>query len=171
MTEQKTDSVVETRAELTKKQIYDRLSEQWDFEAIIEPYRDGGTQERPVTRTWGIVIDWLHVKKRYPLEIIGPAILFVMQRIKAEGPFKGNGTYGSAGDQFDQALRATCDGLMRDQLKKEVIQRIGTMKGKAMGVFIQGVAFSSVPWFIKMFTANYWRYRKARKQSGTTQRN
>lgn len=154
-----------TRPELTKKEIYDRISRSWDFEGMIEPYRDGGTQGNKVVRTWGIVIDWLHVKKRYPVEIIGQAILIVMQRIKQHGHFNGDGTYGSAGNEFVEALRSTCDALMRAQMKKDVLGAIGQMRSQDMSRFIAQTVFSSLPWWVKLGTKNYWKFRKVLKKA------
>ena len=104
----------------SQEEIFRKLEEDWDFEKLIEPYREGGTKDQPVRRTWGTVIDWLVNKRKFPPDIVGAAIFLVWMKIKRDGPFKGDGTWGSAGNEFVQTLRVVCASLMQEHMSKKI---------------------------------------------------
>ena len=80
-----------------------------NFDKLIEPYTDGGTEEIPVERTMGTIIDYLVNKKGYPLDTVGAAIFTVFFQMDAGITFKGDGSYGSEGRQLVTAIRMVCD--------------------------------------------------------------
>ena len=72
---------------LSEAEIFKKLEDEWDFEALLEPYREGGPgPERPVRRTWGTLIDWLKNKRGFPPDIIGAAIFGVGWGISGQCP-------------------------------------------------------------------------------------
>jgi len=96
------------------------ISEQLDFEELLEPYREGGrSAEHPTRRTIGTITDYLLHKKKYPKEVVGAALLAVFLELKAGKVFEGDGTYGSPGRQFVTYIRHTCDTLNRRRLEDE----------------------------------------------------
>jgi len=80
-----------------------------NFDKLLEPYKDGGTEEIPVERTMGTIIDYLVNKKGYSLDTVGAAIFTVFFQMDAGITFKGDGSYGSEGRQLVTAIRMVCD--------------------------------------------------------------
>ncbi len=104
----------------TQKEILEHMAaDQIDFEELLEPYREGGTQQFPIRRTMGTIVDYLLNKKKYPKEIVGSAVLGVFLELKAGRRFHGDGTYGSPGRALVSYLRRQCDTLLHIQHEKE----------------------------------------------------
>jgi len=140
---------------------------EYDFEAVMKHYEEGGTPDNKVTRTWGLVISWLVEKKKFPLEVVGAAILITMERINKEGHFKGIGDkYGSKGREFDRNLAATCEMINNQKLTNEAFKSIAEARAPYMQLFISKQTFSLFPWWVKMLSWKYWKYRKWSKKHG-----
>lgn len=150
-------------ADMTEQQIMDKINE-FDFEKLMEPYREGGSEDKPVDRTLAMCIDWLVNRKKFPVEVVGGAILLTFMRIMKEGHFKGDGSYGSAGDKFDQNLRQAADVLNQKNLLAKTYKALAEGRAVAMKRFILDLNFTSWPWFIKMVSIKYWKYRTLRRK-------
>jgi len=87
-----------------------------DFDKLLEPYRDGGTENKPVERTIGTIIDYLINKKGYPLDTVGAAIFTIFFRLDAGLVYKGDGSYGSKGRELVTSIRMLCDEYTRTKL-------------------------------------------------------
>lgn len=148
-------------SKLTEKQVLERLEEEWDFEKLIEPYREGGTPQHPVRRTWGTVIDWLVNKRKFPPDIVGAGIFLVWMKIKRDGPFEGDGSYGSAGNEFVQSIRVMCASLMQQHMSKQIFSGMAGEIEKRIKESIKAEIFYLFPWFIKMFSIKYIKHRRA----------
>lgn len=145
-------------ADMTDKQILDKVNE-FDFEKLMTPYKDGGSEDKPIERTMGMIVDWLVNRKKYSVEIAGGAILLTFMRIMKEGHFKGDGTFGSAGDELDQNIRQAADVLNRRTLLAETYKKLAEGRAVEMKRFMLDTTFRAMPWFIKMFSIRYWKYR------------
>ena len=146
---------------LSDQEIFNKINE-LDFEKLMEPYRDGGTENKHIRRTIAMEVDWLVNRKRYPVEVAGGALLLTFMRIMKEGQFKGDGSYGSAGNEFDQNVRQAADILNRKALLSETYKTLAEGRSIAMKKFIVDISAdtSFSPWFIKMFSVKYWKYRR-----------
>jgi hypothetical protein len=147
------------KPELTQDQIFQKLEEEWDFEKLLEPYREGGTKSDPVRRTWGTVIDWLVNKRKFPPDIVGAAIFLVWMKIKRDGHFKGDDSYGSAGNEFVQTIRIMCASLMQQQMSKKIFSGMAGEIENKIKAAIKADFFYLTPWFVKMFSVKYWRHK------------
>jgi hypothetical protein len=152
MAEQKTDAQI-----WEDKKIY-------DFSAIIKNYQKGGTKNVPVRRTWGTVVDYLLNKKNYPPDIVGSAIMLTFLRIKEQGHFEGDDTYGSAGREFVTSIRSNCDMLLHYQLMGEIYKAVAESTGRDMTLFVGGVVTPLMPWWVKIGSIGYWKYRWHRRK-------
>jgi hypothetical protein len=155
---------------ILREKVYDKLAREYDFTEILMPYREGGSSDHPVERTWGLIISWLLDKKKYPLDVIGAAIMLTIDHIKREGDFKGDGKFGSAGNQFDQTLLGICDQIQKQKLVDLTYKSIVESRTPHMQLFISGQVFNSIPWWVKIFTWSYWQFKKIRRKSGTPKR-
>lgn len=90
-----------------------------NFDTILEPYREGGTKENPVTRTVGTIMDYFMNKKKYPPEIVAASVLTVFKEIKDGKEFRGDGTYGSPGREMITYIRVRCDQLLHKKQEQE----------------------------------------------------
>ena len=156
------------RKNVTKAEIYKKIADTWDFDEIIKPYEVGGTPDHPVKRTWGLVISWLVDKKRFPLDVIGAAMMLTVEKIKREGDFEDTGKHGSMGDQFDSNLLATCDLIQKQRLVNLTYKSIVESRGPHLQLFITRQVFNLIPWWVKMVSWKYWKYRCAVRKHGTS---
>ena len=136
----------------------------FDFSKIIKHYSEGGTEDVHVGRTWGTVVDYLLNKKNYPADIVGSAIMLTFLRIKKQGHFAGDDTYGSAGREFVTSIRSNCDMLLHYQMMGEIYKVVAESSGRDMTLFIGGCVTPFVPWFIKLFSIGYWKFRWQRRK-------
>ena len=96
-----------------------------DFNVLLEPYKEGGSLNSPTERTIGTIIDYLIHKKKYPLEIVGSAILEVFLLLAHDKVvFRGDGSYGSKGRELVTAIRIVCDRKLQGRLEDQVMQDI-----------------------------------------------
>lgn len=108
-------------AKLTEQQIWDKKNE-FDFEKLLDPYREGGTETKPVRRTMGTLIDWLLNKKKYPIDVVGAALLKVFLELHQGKRFEGDGTYGSPGHELCLGLRTVCDEMNKVTVQNKMYQ-------------------------------------------------
>lgn len=124
-----------TAKQITPEEIWAKKNE-FDFEKLLDPYREGGTETTPVRRTMGTIVDWLANKKKYPIEIVGAAILLAFMDLRNGKRFDGDGSYGSKGNDFVQSIRAICDKLARKQLEGDVYKRLAEARVEEIKAFI-----------------------------------
>ncbi len=160
--------MIKQGSQLTEKEVFEKIAAEYDFEKILIPYKEGGTKDHPVERTWGMVVSWLHDKKRFPLDVIGAAIMLTVDRIKKEGHFKGTGKYGGDGRVFDHNLLATCDLIQKQRVVDLTYKAIVESRAPHMQLFVTRQVFSLLPWWVKMWTWRYWKYKRAVRKHGTS---
>jgi hypothetical protein len=98
----------------------------FSFDKAIAPYKEGGPNaQHPVERTWGMVINWLHGKLGFDTETVGAAILLVTLELKNGLVFKGDGSYGSPGNEFDHYLKKVCLRLKERNNEQMVFATMG----------------------------------------------
>jgi hypothetical protein len=152
-------------------EVLQKLKEDWDFEALIEPYKDGGKPDMKVERTWGTMIDWLMNKRKFPPDVVGASIFLLWMRIKQDGHIphdldeKGRPIYGSAGRKFAHALAGICAGLMKEKISGNIFSDMAnTIEGRVKAAFRNDI-FSLMPWFVKMFSVHYWKHRSRMRKA------
>lgn len=91
-----------------------------DFNALLEPYKEGGTESDPVERNIGTITDYLLTRKKYSYDIVGKAIFKVFIELSNGLEFEGDGSYGSKGREMVTYLRKTCDLLNHKELKVNI---------------------------------------------------
>lgn len=151
---------------------YRKSEEIWDeksafnFEKLMDPYREGGSQTRPVKRTMGILVDWLVNKKKYPIDVAGAAILIVFTEMFKGREFAGDGTYGSKARELDTVIRMTCDKLLQNKLKNKVFASIASSRMALINEFInREVELKTYPLIKKIFCRKKWRSLQKEYQS------
>ena len=145
------------KVKLTKEEIY--AKKEFNFEKLLEPYREGGTENAPVKRTMGTILDWLVFKKKFPPKIVGAALLLTFIELKNGRVFKGDGSYGSAGNELVRSILMLCGELGKGDLKNAFYKTIAEAKIKETGLLIDKKIGKALPWFIKPFSAVWWRTR------------
>ena len=146
------------KKELTEQEIFDKINE-FNFDKLMEPYKEGGSEDKPVERTIAMDIDWLVNRKKYSVEVAGGALLLTFMRIMKEGHFKGDGTYGSKGHEFDQNLNQAAAVLQKKALLSETYKKLAEGRAVEMKRYMLDTSARFSPWFVKMFSINYWKYR------------
>jgi len=146
------------KEKLTDQEILDKINE-FDFEKLMEPYREGGSKDKPIARTMGMIVDWLVNRKKYSVEVAGGAILLTFMRIMKEGHFKGDGTFGSAGNELDQNIRQAADVLNQKTLLAATYKKLAEGRAVEMKRFMLDTTFRAIPWFVRLFSIKYWKYR------------
>jgi hypothetical protein len=147
----------------------DPIQDIWDeknafnFDRLLEPYRQGGTESAPVTRTIGIIIDWLINKKKYPVDVVGAAIMIVFWEMHKGKEFLGkSNAWGSKGDELDNYIRVTCDHLLQNKLQDQVFASIAGGRMAMINEFInKEVLIRTYPWYKKLFLRKRWKTIKA----------
>ncbi len=156
-------------AKLTREEVEERRY-QFDFEKLLDPYREGGTEKEPVRRTMGTIIDYLLNKKKYPQEVVGAGILAVFMQLKNGKVFPGDGTYGSRGRELVTAIRIACDRLARKKLQADLYGQIAQGRMEEMKTFISNQMLVTIsplfltPWYKKLPFSKYKKWRKALKK-------
>lgn len=134
----------------------------FDFEKLLDPYREGGQVAAPVERKLGLIIDWLINKKRYPVEVVGASILIVFWEMFNGKEFAGDGTYGSKGRELDLYLRTTCDKLLQQKLQEKVFASIAGGRMAMVSEFIKReVELKTYPRIKKIFGRKKWKAKQA----------
>jgi len=96
----------------------------FNFDKLLEPYSEGGTEQSPVTRTIGTITSKLIIAHRIPPDIVGLALFKVFWKIAEGLEFKGNGKYGSKGAELFSCIKAQCVDLTQDKCSNEVIKKV-----------------------------------------------
>ncbi len=146
-----------SKTELTQEEIL--AKKEFNFDKLLEPYREGGTKENPVTRTIGTILDWLIFKKKFPPEIVGAALLLTFIEIKNGKVFKGDDSYGSAGNEMVRSILMLCNELSKGKLKDKFYKTIAEAKIEETGLLIEKKIATAFPWFLKPVSAVWWRHR------------
>jgi len=149
---------------LSTKEIFAKLDEEWNFEKLIKPYEEGGTKDLPVKRTWGTVIDYLVNKRKFPPEVVGAAIFLVWIKIKKDGHFKGDGSYGSMGREFVTTLRVMCAQVAREKLTTNMMTNLAGEIGNRIQVAFKNDFWTEMPIFCKVFSFNFYRFLWKKKR-------
>ena len=139
---------------LTPREILEKKKEyEFDFEKLLDPYRQGGTKDVYMQRTMGTIVDFLLNKKRYPVEVAGAAILKVFLQLHAGQQFKGDQSYGSPGRELVTHIRQTCDQF------NTVLQQRQMYQWMAENVFSSVAQWAAQetkrqlrPWWKRLFT-------------------
>jgi len=145
-------------------EIFARLDEEWNFEKLIEPYREGGKPDVPVKRTWGTIIDWLVNKRKFPPEVVGAGIFLVWMKIKRDGHFKGDGSYGSAGEEFAHSIRIMCAQVAQEKLTTHMMTSLAGTIGEKIQVAFKNDFWIQMPWFVKFFSLKYYKFLVAKRR-------
>jgi len=147
---------------LTKEEIY--AKKEFNFEKLLEPYTEGGTESDPVKRTMGTILDWLIYKKKFHPEIVGAALLLTFIDLKEGRVFKGDGSYGSAGNELVRTILLLCNKLSQGKLKDVFYRKVAESKMKETSLLISREVVSALPWFIKPFSAKWWKNRPRKEK-------
>ncbi len=101
------------------------LKQKFNFDKLLEPYQEGGSEESPIQRTMGTITSKLMVSYRIPPDIVGLAIYKVFYKIANEGlKFKGNGKYGSKGKELFSCIKAQCLDITQNQCADKVKEEV-----------------------------------------------
>jgi hypothetical protein len=155
---------------LSQEEAFKRLEKEWDFENLLDPYRQGGTPENPVKRTWGTIIDWLINKHKFTPDIVGAGIFLVWMQIKKNGHFQpdynpeGEPVWGSAGHKFVMSIRIICASLIQQKMSQKIFSGMAGQIESHIKTSLTADLWSNMPWWLKLFSAKWWKYRKQRKQ-------
>lgn len=152
-------------AHKSAKEIWDEKSA-FDFEKLLDPYREGGTPDQPVARCMGTIVDFLVNKKRYPVDVAGAAILIVFTEMFRGREFAGDGSYGSKGRELITAIRLACDRLLQNKMQDKVFASIAGGRMAMINEFIgREVELRTYPRWRKIFGRKKWRARQAEYQA------
>mgnify|MGYP001462336294 CR=1 FL=1 len=148
---------------------YKKAEEIWeeknkfDFDALLEPYCEGGTQNAPVRRTVGTMLDYLINKKQYPVDVAGAGFLLVFKEMFDGKNFKGDGSYGSPGRELMTYVRMKCDEINQRKLRSKVFETIAGARMQALEELAFQTVRQQLPWFICAVAPNTWEWRRKRK--------
>lgn len=150
------------KAQITQEDALNKIKEEWDFEKLLEPYKESGHVDMPVERNWGTIISWLVNTYKFPPDIVGAGIFLVWMKIKRDGHFKGDGKYGSPGREFVHAIRTMCASVMQERVTKKIFSGMaGKIEQQIKSAFVSDF-WAMMPWFIKMFSFKYWKHKIVR---------
>ena len=136
-----------------KPDVFQETENEFSFERLLDPYREGGTPEQPVRRTMGSIVDYLVNRKKYSMEVAGAAVLIVFTEMKNGRKFKGNGSYGSPGAELVSEIRRVCDRLSRDNQQKQMYQFIADNVFKTIAQWAADEAIRQrKPWYRRLFS-------------------
>jgi len=136
---------------------------QFDFNELLRPYKECGTEENPIERNMGLIVFWLTVKKRLPIDIVGGAIFTVFMKILEEGDFKGNAAYGSAGNELDQAIIQVAQDMYNEKTMTGMYKKLASGRYPEMKRYIMGAQFEAQAWCFKMWSVKYWKFRALKR--------
>lgn len=148
---------------LTKEEIYEK--KEFNFEKLLDPYRDGGTENDPVKRTIGTILDWLIFKKKFNPKIVGAALLLTFIELKNGKSFKGDGSYGSAGNELVRSILMLCSELSQGDIKNAFYKTIAEAKIEETGLLIDRRIGKALPWFLKPFCSVWWKTKGKNESS------
>lgn len=146
----------------TTRQIWEEKST-FDFDKLLEPYKQGGTRENPVERSIGTIFDYLINKKRYPVDVAGAALLIIFNDLHKGKVFEGGNRWGSSGRQLVTAIRMKCDEILQYKLKQQVFESIAGARMEALQELVFESVHSQTPWFVRVWAPRSWRWLRRRK--------
>ncbi len=98
-----------------------------NFDKLIKPYREGGSERSKVIRTLETISAKLLVAYKFSPEVVGAAVFLVFYKIAYQGlEFKGDGSYGSKGRELFSCIKAQCVAMTQ---KKAVEIITGQIEG------------------------------------------
>lgn len=151
---------------MTQEMVLDKLKREWDFEQLLEPYRDGGPDKlHKVERSWGTIIDWLINRHKFPADVVGAGIFLVWMHIKANGHFNGDGSWGSAGNQFVHAIKTSCASIMQQQMSQQIFSGMAGEIEQKIKMAYQHDLWRNIPWWVKMFAMNWWKFKSVQRKA------
>jgi len=148
--------------------VYKNADEIWaekskfDFNALLEPYIEGGTENQPVKRTIGTIVDYFVNKKKYTPDVVGAALLIVFKEMFEGRSFKGDGSYGSPGREMVTYIRLKCDEINQNKLRSEVFETIAGARMEALHELVYRINRDNLPWFIRMVAPKTWEWKRKR---------
>lgn len=144
----------------------------FDFEKLLDPYREGGTKEQPVRRCMGTIVDFLVNKKKYPVDVAGAAILIVFTEMFKGKAFNGDGSYGSCGRELITAIRMACDKLLQNKMQDKVFASIAGGRMAMINEFInREVTLKTYPRWKKIARRGQWKKLQEEYQALVEQAN
>ena len=146
------------KTELTEAEIY--AKKEFNFEKLLKPYTEGGTENHKVKRTIGTILDWLIFKKKFDPKIVGAALLLTFIELKKGKVFKGDGSYVSAGNELVRSILMLCSELSQGEIKNTFYKTIAEAKIEETGLLIDKKIGKALPWFLKPFSAIWWKTRR-----------
>lgn len=147
---------------------YKKADEIWaekskfDFNLLLEPYIEGGTQNQPVKRTIGTILDYFINKKKYPVDVVGAAVLITFKELFDGKSFKGDGSYGSPGRELVSYIRIKCDEINQNKLRSEVFESIAGARMEALHELIYRINRDNLPWGIRLVSPKTWEWKRKR---------
>lgn len=150
---------------LTLDEIYAKVKKDWDIEELIKPYRDGGTQEHPVERSSGTILDWLINKKKFPPEIAGAGLLSVLMEMKRGKRFLGDKSYGSKGREFIFYVAQRCNDFNQHKLQSEMYKTIAGARLELMDEAIFEMVRTQMPSALMWLSPGTWRWLRKKRQA------
>lgn len=140
----------------------------FDFNRLLKPYQEAGTENNKVTRTMGLIIDYLVNKKKYGIDIVGAAIMIVFWGLYSGKKFVVDGSYGSAGRELVTNIRMVCDAINRERLASKLYKKVAESRFEDIKIMVMRAGFNMLPWFVKMWSVKYWKFklwqRRTRKE-------
>lgn len=91
-----------------------------DFKKLLEPYKDGGTEQHPVERTIDTIAGKLIIANKIPPNIVGAAVFQTFWELSNGLEFKGSEKYGSAGNGLFHYIRNKCVELGQEEAREKV---------------------------------------------------
>ena len=149
---------------MTLDEIYKKIKADYDIESVLEPYKEGGTEQQPIERSSGTILDWLINKKKFPSDIAGAGLISTLMELRSGKSFQGDGTHGSKGHELVHYIAQKCDSFNKQKLKVEMFKTIAGAKIEVMNEVIFERVRAQLPWFIRIVAPGSWRWLRNRKK-------
>lgn len=140
--------------EMTRETIQELIEkpDDFSFEDLLDPYREGGTLEQPARRTWGTISLWLIDKLKFSPEIAGAAIFMVCLEMRNGLKFEGDGEYGSPGRDLVHYIRQTAITIRQKRAEEQIFGLIGRkFYGQMEGYISEQIKKAMKPWWRRIF--------------------
>lgn len=99
----------------------------FDYNKLLEPYKEGGTESHPVERTLDTLAGKLIIANKIPPKIVGASIFTTFWELANGLEFKGDGRHGSAGAQLYNYIRNKCVEMGQEDAKQQAFNAISTI--------------------------------------------
>lgn len=110
--------------QLTLEEIYKKIKDDYDIEKLLEPYKEGGTENEPIERSSGTILNWLINKKKFSPDIAGAGLISVLMELRQGKKFDGDGSYASAGNDLAHYIAERCDNFNRQKLRDLCLKQL-----------------------------------------------